>query len=239
MKIYNVLILDDEEQNNKLLCHFLKTYCSNVRVIGTFTDVASAYAEIIRHDQLILFLDIELGSHQNGFELVDLISTRHDQVIIVSAYPDYAIQAFRYQITDFLMKPIRINELVEAINRSVRNLESVESLSPDVQRMGFQLYNKVEFVEIDDILYFKAELTTTEIKMTHGKSLESTWRIGEIEERLNPKLFFRVHKSFIINKRMVRSIMHKGTLSFLEMVDGSLIPIARRKKKATYLELDI
>lgn len=239
MKVYDALILDDEQQSNELLKHFLETYCPNVRLVGAYTNVEDAYAKIISCSQLILFLDIELGAHQSGFELVELIANRNDKIIIVSGHSNYAIKAFRYEITDFLMKPVKISELVEAVNRCIRQVEMSENGQPFAGRMGFQLYNRVEFIELNSILYFKADVSMTDIRMTKGRSLESTWRIGEIEERLNPKLFVRVHKSYLVNKHLVKSIIHKGAVSFLEMADGSMIPIARRKKKSTYTELDI
>ena len=74
--------------------------------------------------------------------------------------------------------------------------------------------------------------------MEDGSVFESSDRIGEFENRLDNGLFFRVHKSFIINTKQVNSIFHEGAYSFVEMKNGAKIPIARRRKKLTYTRLE-
>jgi len=233
MEKYNVVLLDDEVGNNQLLRHFIESYCPNLTIVAECKTVQSAYLEIIKHNDLIVFLDIELGNQENGFELLDLINKRKDQIIIVSAYPNYAIQAFRYETADFLMKPVKISELVDAVHRAIKRLNSEGFLKNDSDGENFpvQLYSKTQFINTEHIIYLEAEYSITKLVMRDGTILESTERIGELEQKLNKSTYFRVHKSFIVNFKAVSSIWNEGTNGFIEMKNGAKIPIARRRKK--------
>ncbi len=240
MKKYNVLLLDDEDGNNKLLRHFIESYCPELNVVAECQTIQSVYREIIKYEVLIIFLDIELGNQENGFELMELINKRNDQIIIVSAFSNYAIQAFRYETTDFLMKPVKISELVEAVTRATKRMQQKSKVNTGeaMEQFPLQMYTKTQFVSPEAILFLEAEFTHTQIYMEDGSVFESSDRIGEFENRLDNGLFFRVHKSFIINTKQVNSILHEGAYSFVEMKNGAKIPIARRRKKLTYTRLE-
>lgn len=240
MKKYNVLLLDDEDGNNKLLRHFIENYCPELKVVAECQTIQSAYREIIKHSSLIIFLDIELGNQESGFDLIDLINKRNDQIIVVSAFSDYAIQAFRYETTDFLMKPVKISELVEAVTRAIKRMQQPKKLNTGeaMEQIPLQMYTRTQFVSPEAILFLESELTQTKIYMEDGGVFESSDRIGEFENQLDDGLFFRLHKSFIINVKQVNSILHEGNNSFVEMKNGAKVPIARRRKKITYTRLE-
>lgn len=248
MKKHKAVIVDDEKNNIQLLNHFIENYCEHVEVVGLCSSVIEAYSTISKHaENLILYLDVELGSNEDGFQLIELLKGRNDQVIIVSAYPDYAIKAFRYATADFITKPVRVSDLIEATNRAISRLSSERSngkmshsevLNTNDQ-IAIHLYNKVVFINMSDIVGLNSNGRNTDILLVDNQKLDCIDRIGEVEQKLDSNQFFRPHKSYVVNLKHIKSILYENDVTLIEMVNEIKVPVARRKKRATYTILGL
>ncbi len=223
--MHKVLILEDEITNSQLLRQLIEEYIQDVEIIAECKSVKEAYNEVIKYDFLTILLDIELGE-ESGLELIELLKHRNDAIVVVSAFPEYAIQAFRLNIVDFVSKPIRIIELQEAFER----VKKKTTISDDKIKVGIQLFNKTIFVDQDIIQSIQSNLTGTKIFLRDGTSINSIERIGQLEARINEQVFFRIDKSIIINLQFIRQhTLENGQLT-IELSTGESLQVSRRRK---------
>ena len=122
----NAIIVDDEKKHHSTLGKMLQTFCPNVDVVGFASSVEEALILIESLDPSLVFLDIEMPTG-NGFKLLDSFKDPPFEVIFTTAYDLYAINAIKYAALDYLMKPINIQELKEAVARTVNVLEKKHS----------------------------------------------------------------------------------------------------------------
>lgn len=239
MNQINAIILDDENSNVELLSHLLDSYCPDVTIIAKCNTLKDAYRAIrSQEDSLMLFLDIELGGSEDSFHLLDLIKDRNDQVIFVSAFPKYAVKAFRYKVLDYITKPIRISDLVEAVRLASFRLLSIGNEKVKPEKVRIETYDKSILCKVDDIVYLYSENGGTVVFFNNNSSLKSVSRIGLFEERLATVDFLRVHKSYIINLNYVASIEYVGAGLSLLVGHDYKVPVSRRKKKELLILLN-
>ena len=240
MKI-RTLIIEDEQDNIDILQHFLKKYCHQVEVVGEALSVAEAKTKISTLNPDLLLLDIMLGE-STGFDLLDTIKEYNLQVIFITAYNDFAIKAFKYSAVDYLLKPVQIDDLIDAIGKveekknhsftsnQISALSQVLNQESKVEVLAIPMVDKIEFLKIDDIMWIKAERKYSLFTTSDNKNYISSRNIGSYEYLLEDNRFFRAHHSFLINLNWVNRI-NKGDGLFFEMKDGEVIPISRRKKQ--------
>ncbi len=203
-----VLLVDDEEDSLSLLESLLKKI-GGIQVVGTAQDVDRAFTLVKKFKPDLLFLDIEMP-RQDGFELLRMLSNEglFCDVIFVTAHDEYAIKAIKHAAFDYLLKPIDVEELVQAVRRykskSKEHLLSdkidllIKSLSPDNQikintRSGFLL------ILFQDILFLEADGNYTNIHLTDGNTEVSSRNLGNLEGHLPEDIFKRLGRSVIIN----------------------------------------
>ena len=116
----NAIIIDDEQNAVKYLGSVICEYCPNINVLGTADNVEDALLEIENKHPDLLFLDIELKDG-TGFDVLEKSRHRSFEVIFVTAFNQYAIKAFKHSATDYILKPVDITELKEAVARVSRN----------------------------------------------------------------------------------------------------------------------
>jgi len=180
----------------------------------------------------------------SGFEVLEGLPERNFQVIFVTAYNQYAIKAFKYSAVDYILKPIDIDELVNAVckiksskNHNVEDkinllLENVKGSKPD--KIALSTSESIEFVRIADIVQIHAEGSYSTLKLTDQSELLVSKNLGEFESLLEDHPFYRTHQSHLINLLHVRKITRLGNEIVME--DGSVAFLSRRKKNQ-FLEL--
>jgi two-component system LytT family response regulator len=115
------VIVEDEKLSRDTLISHIREFCQGLRVVAECRTVREAYKAILEHDPQLVFLDIELP-REDGFELLKKFRNIEFSVIFITAYSEYATRAFRFSATDFLLKPVRISELIEAVEKAKRNI---------------------------------------------------------------------------------------------------------------------
>jgi two-component system LytT family response regulator len=244
MKKIEAIIVDDEESNLDLLEHFLTQYCTYVNIIGRATEKKDAVTIINTQKPELLFLDIQLKG-DTGFEVLEELDYDSYRVIFVTAYNEYAVRAFKYNAIDYILKPLQIDELVNAVSKAFIDIEKdlftnkmqlqmfskfllAENHQLDFVAIPFQ--DKVAFVKLETILYLKSEEGYTVFFLQNSPKKVSSKRLGEYEELLLGDVFFRTHHSYIVNLKQVINI-NKAMGNYCEMSNGALVPIARRRQE--------
>lgn len=233
---HKAIIIDDERINIQLLSSLIESYCPEIELVSTATNVDKGLALIQEQTPDILFLDIEIHD-KTGFDILNLVEDKSLQVILITAYEKYAIQAFKYGVVDYILKPIKIDELKSAVERSITRIAEQANKANEAMILKddaefLKVYNKdsVELLPVVDILYMEAEGGCTRIVTTKKSKILSTRSLKEHEDLLSEKLFLRVHHSYVINITHVKKYVKGKNGSFI-MSDDSHVPISATRKK--------
>ncbi|RJX23100.1 MAG: DNA-binding response regulator [Ammonifex sp.] len=239
------LIVDDEYPARQELRYVLSKI-DNVEVVGEATNAEEALTLIKALDYSILFLDIAMPG-MNGLELGAAIQELAQQphVIYVTAYDEYAVKAFDVNAVDYILKPIDEKRLRRAVNKVLRlTRESSEgrglaggvaAVGPTIRidRLPAEKAGKTVLVNEGDIIYIFTEGDAVYLKTFADRYL-AHFTLKELEARLNPNVFFRTHRCFIVNLHKVKEIIpfFNGTYSLVvEDKERSEVPLSRAQAK--------
>ncbi len=241
--VLHSVIVDDEVQSRFVVRKMLEMYCPQVSVVGEAANIEEAYALIQEHQPDLVFLDVEMP-HGSGFELLKKFSYVPFDVIFVTGFDQYALQAIKFCALDYLLKPINANEFIVAVNRCfakkqqtpatddrLRHLmENIRTQQLVSHKIALATAQGIEFMEVGNIIHCEAEGNYTVIYLTDKSRCVATGKIKEFEELLQGYSFVRVHKSHLINVQYIRKFLKKEGGYFV-MQDNQEIPVARRKKE--------
>ncbi|MEP6465363.1 MAG: LytTR family DNA-binding domain-containing protein [Parafilimonas sp.] len=233
------LIIEDEPKNIKILRRFITDYLPTLEIIGEAQDAESAEELYNSLHPDIMLLDIQLRKG-NAFDFLDKIIPISCAVIFITAYDNHALRAFKYSAVDYLLKPVNISDLKNAVKKAEEkmtyeklNLQIKQLLdnikTPQDTKIALPIDGKLIFINTNEIIYFKAFGTKTTVCTLNDKIFTASKTIGEFEEILPNKLFFRVHNSYIVNTNFITKYI-KGRGGFIEMQDGVKIEVAARRK---------
>lgn len=234
------VILDDELYCCKTLELFLKSINKDFEIIAIFESPLQALEQIPYLQFDILFCDIEMP-HLNGFQFLKKLTHIHFTVVFVTAYNQYAIEAFKYSAFDYILKPIDPIDLNFCINRWKENKKKLDTEFTQVEYLNEILYknttpnkiilnskSSIDFVLLEDIIYCKAESNYTNFYCLNNKKYCVSKTMGEYETLLLNNGFERIHKSFIIQPKYITKIIRPNGY-FIEMLDKDIIPVSRSK----------
>jgi two-component system LytT family response regulator len=231
------ILVDDEESARNVLTNLLTRFCPQIEIVQTCSNVMSAVEQIKEHQPDVVFLDIEMPNYA-GYELVSFFEEVNFEIIFVTAYDKYAIKAFEISAVDYLLKPIEIDRLKQAVERlitktnlknSSKNFAALkENLKSDVvSKIVVRKNDGQEIVAIDDIISIEAQEAYSSIFTKNGTFLMSK-NLKHFETLLeNNTDFFRSHKSWIINLKKVQSFS-KST-SEIQLESGLLAKLSKYK----------
>lgn len=236
------VLIDDEIDSIRVLERLLETYCPQVSIVGTANGVETALELIREAKPDLVLLDIEM-SQGNAFDLLNLLQPLEFHVIFVTAFDNYAIRAFKYSAVDYLLKPVDIDDLRNAIARVEREpepldlaqqmrilMENVGMLQLSQQKMAIPTITGLIFIPVQDIIRFEAKGNYTTIFLTNGDPIVATRTIKDYEEVLPDNIFCRIHISHIINLSRIQKYQ-KGRGGSVIMEDGSVIEVASRRRE--------
>ncbi len=241
----SAVIVDDELDAIEAIKLILKEHFPDINVLGYAQHVTDARNLIISEKPDIVFLDIEMPSG-TGFDVLEGIPERNFNVIFVTAYNQYALKAFKYSATDYILKPIDIDDLVRAIKKIELQLgrpgiaeAKIDNLLQNIQaekpeKIALSTSESIEFVKIDNIVQIQGEGNYSTLKMLDQTELVVSKNIGEFEDLLSDYMFFRPHQSHLINLKHVKKVNRYGNEIVME--DSSIAFLSRRKKNA-FLDL--
>ncbi len=238
------VILDDEKNCVETLQWKLNHFCPEVEVSATFNDPVECLGFIQENPIDLLFLDIEMPN-MNGFDVLEALKAFDFDVIFTTAYDNYGIQAVKFSALDYLLKPVRNKELVEAVERHVQKSVArdpkaqIENLLRNLQaehhtgkpiKITLATKESLELVHPSEIIYCESDSNYTIVYLSDGRKKLISRTLGEFEEMLEPFQFCRAHNSFLVNMDEVREYV-KTDGGYLVLKNGKNIPVSKTKRE--------
>lgn len=237
-----VLLVDDEAGSRSVLSTLLNEFCPNVSICGEASNIDAAYELILKHKPQAIFLDIQMPGG-NGFALLKKFTEIPFDVVFLTSYDQYAIEAIRFSALDYLLKPIEVELLKNAVAALERSALKKQAYSRQIinvikhlenkglqKKVAFHHNDMVVFVPLEDIAYLCGERNYTTIITGKKEKYISSKNLGEYEEMFsNYPQFFRISKSCIVNLNHVSSYS-KGDPCLL-FIGNESFEISRRKKQ--------
>ena len=235
------LLVDDSPGSLRTLRNLLKRYCPQVEVVGEALSAGDGYEKVLTLQPDLLFLDIEMPGG-SGFDLLEMAIDCAFEVIFVTAFDHYALEAIRHCALDYVLKPVGHKRLQEAVsraeqrlaeqgiqNRFAQLLEQIPQTEPALERLSLPQVNGFLFIPIHQILYCLADGIYSKVLLKDQRELLTTRRLKELEEMLEKKGFFRIHRSILINLDFVEEYI-RGEGGWVVMADGNRLNVSRNKK---------
>ena len=234
-----LLIVDDEPKARRVVSTYVSELELNTKIVAQVSNIPDAVKAINKHKPDLILLDIEMPQ-QNGFALFEYFDEISFQVIFVTASPDYAIEAFKVAALDYILKPVDKLQLKSALERAINSPISTVKEQISVykntkekkipERFALATANQIEFVSVDDILYLKADGAYTEFHLTSGNKVIVSKPIKEYSSLESHPLFFKTHRSFVINLSEVLRF-HKEEGGSIELKNGDKVGLSRHRKQ--------
>lgn len=233
------IVIENDNRTLDLIVKTIETYIPNVSIASQVSDLKSGISAINEHDPDLVLLDIKLQDG-SGFELIDHFGKPDFKVIFLSSYADYAIKAIKYNAIDYLLKPVKEEDLAQAIKKAddlIRYEEklqakalggSIENLNNN-HRLILKSSDQVHLINTSDIIHIEADGNYSTFYLTDGRKILISRSTREYEEVLIDQGFHRIHKSHIININKM-SYFDKVDGGTLVMCNGDQVPVASRKR---------
>ena len=235
------VITDDEVKSAELLQLKLKKFCPQVEVSALFTAALPAMEYINEHNPDVIFLDIEMPG-LNGISMAKQV-TNESEIIFVTAYDKYSIDAIRLSAFDYLLKPVDEKELISCVQRLEEKLQQkknnglagLKKTNTQYDKIAVSSQEGVHFITVNDIIKVEAESNYSVFYFVNKRKLTVSKTLKQVEEALENYNFFRPHKSFIINLGFIKTYI-RGEGGIIVMTDDTEVEMSRNKKKE-FLEL--
>lgn len=222
------IIIDDEAKSRRILQHLLEEYCEDVDVVGSGNDVLSGIKAVYQHQPDIVFLDIEMPNY-SGFKLLETFEEPQFDVVFTTAYEQYAIDAFKVSAIDYLLKPIDIEELIQAVEKIKRKTSNEPNTLELNNRLNIPVIKGMLTVALNEILYLTSDGRYTKIWLNDGSQQTSKISIQKFETMLKGKGFIRIHRSNIINLMHIKRYS-KSLDANVEMANDTRLYIGKSFK---------
>lgn len=249
MSLYTATIIDDELIDILSLKKIISNYCIDIDMIGESRSIEEGIVEINSHKPNIVFLDV-MFKNSIIFDYLDQFDFENVQVIFITSEKNYALDAFKSNAVDFILKPFDVESVTSALNKAVKKINANECCGaknclnkrnnfpvvnvpminiPGSNYIAIPSLDKTDFINTSEILFCMAEGKYTTFFLLNGKKIVSSKNLGEFEKLLDHSYFFRIHHAYIINIRHLVSIIKKDG-AYCELSNRVTIPIAKRRQ---------
>jgi two-component system LytT family response regulator len=239
--VIRTVIIEDEEKSLCVLSELIRQFAGDLEICGSAGYVDKAVQLIETKAPQLVFLDVRIADG-TGFDVLRKLPSRDFELVFVTAYDNYAVEAFRFSAVDYLLKPIGIPEFEEAVDR-VRKKATEKNRHGNIDTLLFNLARQsgqdrkvsiptlhgCEFADLKDILWCSSKGSYTIFHLTNKTKIISSRNLGFYEELLSGNRFFRIHHKAIINMQFVKSYV-KGKSGVVILTDGTELKISQRKK---------
>lgn len=241
------VVVDDEAQSRVSLIGDLAEVCPDVEIVGEAHNAASAITTIRALRPDAVFLDVQLGDG-TGFSVLEALRDLDFKVIFTTAYNEFAIKAFRFSASDYLLKPIDVDELSAAVGkvRSIATSDQAQLLTAlleNMQRPGtpgkvvLKAQEGIHIVPADEVLRCESDGNYCKVFMVNAPTLLLAKTMKELENQLGGSGFERSHHSHLVNLAHVRQYVPRDG-GYLLLSDGCTIPVAQRKRAQVLKAID-
>ena len=236
------ILIDDEISNLENLRALLEKHCPQVTIVATAQNVSDAVDAIEKYSPQLVFLDIQMGE-QTGFDVLKLIPKRNFEVIFVTAYDNYGIQAVKFAAFDYLLKPVDIDELISAVNKAEHKLatqiqtsqldfllQQLKKPETNASKIALQMQSEIRYVTLSEIIRCEADNTYTYFFLANSEKILVSKSLKEYADLLRPNGFLRTHQSHLVNPKYVKSWL-KEDGGVLLLTSGEKIPVSKPNKE--------
>ena len=244
------VVIEDEQKSLHVLEDLIKQFASDLNVCGTAGHVETAIQEIETKSPDLVLMDVRIADG-TSFDVLKRLSSRNFELIFVTAYDSYALEAIRFSAIDYLLKPVSIQEFLDAIERTRKKL-SQKITHNNIDALLHTLVNQnsvskkiniptlagYEFIDLADIIWCKSEGHYTTFFLSQTIKLTSSRNLGFYESLLGHYNFCRINHGIIINIDFIKTYM-KGKGGYVIMKDGTELEISQRKKAEFLAKLGI
>lgn len=238
------IIVDDENNASEFLEKMLQRYFPNKFYVCSLAEsVDEAVVAIEQYQPDLVFLDIQMPN-KNGFELFKELKSIDFEVIFTTAHSEYAIEAIKRSALDYLLKPINYIDLLGAVTRFENKvkkerqqkqfnvlLENIDSGDVAHKKMAISTDSGIEFIKYNAIIFLEAQNNYTKLNLIDGTSIIASKTLKYYEELLPTELFFRTHKTYLINMNFVKRFFKIDDFQ-IELTTGDKLPVSIRKKES-------
>lgn len=201
------IVVDDEPLARELMGGYVRQ-TPFLSLEGLYASAVEALDRLVRDPVDLLFLDIQMPQ-LDGLELSRMVDTR-TRVVFTTAFEQYALEGFRVDALDYLLKPISYAEFLRAAGKAQRWFESVATTSPEPEPQARTIFVKTDYkmlqLRLEDILYIEGVKDYVRIFTADGGDVKTQMSMKSLEETLPSDRFIRVHRSFIVNLSKIRII---------------------------------
>lgn len=235
------IIVDDEANGRENINFLLNEFCPEIEITGVASNLKEAENLIRGKRPQLVFLDIQLGA-ETAFTLLNRLESIDFEIIFVTAHDHFALRAFEFMAVDYLLKPIEIDKLRNAVTNAVNRIgQKTLHLSMEEMMMHVQNFNRgqhkialatqqgYEMVYIKDIMYCTADGSYTHFHFVSGEVLIVSKNLKYYENLLKDYSFIRGHNTVLVNLRFVKRIDRTGGGSIV-MEDDKVLPVAKAKR---------
>jgi len=234
------IIIDDEPHVRKTLARMVEEECSNIRLLKSADGVKSGLKAINEENPDLVLLDIKMDDG-TGFDLLKKAEPINFKVIFITAFDQFALQAFKFSAIDYLLKPVDPEDLKQAVNRAEHMMledfstqlkvldDNLKTQETKGKKIILRTSETVHLVKVSDISYCESDLSYTQFYMDDGQKILVSKTLKEFDDMLKEFGFFRVHKSFLVNLFAI-SKFEKADGGYLVMENNDRVPVATRKK---------
>ncbi|MFT7329968.1 MAG: two-component system LytT family response regulator [Roseivirga sp.] len=237
--IINAILIDDERKALAILKNKIERLCPNVNIIAETQNPVEGIEFIKKLKPQLVFLDVAMPE-LSGFDLLSEIKNPNFEIIFATAFDNYAIEAIKHCAIGYLVKPVDNNDLVETVNKAIKNIEGKSALEKNkqlIENLGVQSFqNKkivipsqegLEFVEIADIIHCEGVEGYTKIHFIHQKPILSSHSIGHFKKLLGNQSFYLIHKSHLINLSYIEKYLNEG---YVVLSGNHKLPVSRNRR---------
>lgn len=235
------IIIDDEKGAREVLKIKLKELAPCIEIIGEAENISDAYQKCISLSPQLVFLDVKL-QNGNAFDLLKKFDSVDFEIILATGYNDFALEAIKAEVVDYIVKPYKNQELECAVKKAMDRIEykSFHKLyhqslqnSPfiegkELSKITITTSNGQKFFDASELIRCQGWEKYTYFFLTNGEKYLTVYNIGKYTEKLESLGFIHCHKSHIINKAMIKAY-EEGSII---LKDDTRIPLARRRKSA-------
>ncbi len=237
------IIIDDEHYGRQSLQQALEQYCPDVEILQSCESPEVGITTIRELKPDLVFLDVQMPN-LSGFDVLQKLSPIDFEVIFVTSYDQYAIKAIKFSAIDYLLKPLDVDDLIHAVQRTRENLQkngkqqryqsvlhNINYASGKIEKLAVPTLEGIDFFRTDDIIYCEADGSYTTLYLAGHQKQVISKNLKDFENLLTGSGFCRVHNSHLINMGHIQKYI-KGDGGYVILTDNHHVDISRRRKDA-------
>jgi len=232
------IIIEDEAYIRKGLVSFIEQLDKGIDIIGECESVQEAITVVKACKPDLIFLDIHLQDG-NAFEFLEKTDQLDYCIIFITAYAEHALPALKKGAIDYILKPVDLDELSEAIDKALANIalktsqktaiNQVPNTKKNKEKLVLRLQDGLQIIDLQELRYCKSDKGYTTFYLTNNRSFLASRPIKDFEQQLPTDLFVRTHQSYCVNLNFIDKYDKNG---YAVLKDGEHIPVSSRKKES-------